>query len=116
MEELNQYIYNLLNVSAITSIATGGIWPLLADQEVETFITYALSYDRSLSKDNRASNQLAISCYAASYKTALQMHDAVEAVLLSNRFHLDSISAEYIDENKETVVVSTFTVKRSINY
>ena len=114
MFELSKTVFALLNVAAITNVATGGVWPLLGPQESRNFVTYSLEWDRSITKNSRTSVQLNINCYSPKYNDALQLHDAVEKVLDNQSIYLERMTPGYTDEDFDAVVRSTYTLKTTL--
>jgi hypothetical protein len=114
MFELSKTIYALLNVAAIKNVATGGVWPLLAEQEVFNFITYALVWQDGITKNSRTSIELRVDCYAKGYNEALIIHDAVEKVLHASGVYLTSMEPDYTHETTEAIVKSTYTFKTTL--
>lgn len=112
MLEQSQYIYNLLNVASITDLATGGIFPLTAEQDITKLITYKLTVDNKDTKDNRNNYGLVLAMYHNTYDEALEVHDAVHAVLTANNMYLDQADAEYIEETNECAVVAVYNFKK----
>lgn len=114
MYNVSKIIFNMLNVASITSVATGKVWALLAEQGKVNFVTYAFNYDNSISKDNRTRITLIINCYGQTYDKALQMHDAVEAVLKANKIYMENLASGYVEDTREAAVRSTYDYRITI--
>ena len=114
MLELSEYIYNILNVVAITNIATGGIAPLLAEQEVTNFVNYEFGSKEDLTKDGRVALTLKVNCYATSYNKALEMFDAVETELKPLGKLINFDSSYLFEQTNDCVVMAVFDIKRKI--
>lgn len=108
----SEYIYSLLNVASITNLATGGVFPLLAEQETNEFVTYNINVNNNQAKDNRTYYVVTINCYSNSYDDALKINDAVQTVLEANNIWMIDAESRYVDETNEANVKSTFTYKR----
>lgn len=115
MEEISKQVYQILNVATIIDVATGLVWPLIAEQETANFVTYAFSGSDNLTKDGRVEIQLEIGSYGVSYTKALQIHDAVASVLNLEGSKLVGLESQYLNETRLCAVYSTYRLRLKQN-
>lgn len=115
LRNLSRTIYDILNVTSITDKATGGIYPLIAEQETKNFITYKFNSPTEATKDFRFDLSITISCYSNGYNKSLEMLDEVITVMSSKYGRLESLDSDYLDETNECVASATFNIKLTIN-
>lgn len=117
MRQLSDLIYKgLTEDAAVSDIVGTKVFPLIADQEIETpFIVYRVSLIDNLTKDRADHFEVEILSYETSYNKSLDLNDAVVNAIAN----VDLDGANYkFNKGSATPLVDTdyrFYVKQIIN-